>query len=226
MLAAFTLTARVCSAATFQYDSYTVTNEQTIHVLTPNDISGGMGQIVLHGTGGNSGQFLAAWCLDIYDFLTNSGTYTAGPLTTVGSGGSNPALSVTQIGEIGSLMLKGNAFINSNTNASAAAQLAIWLVEYGNSFTYSGVSSAVTTLAHQYITNVMVGGQWYCPTCTVTLLALRGDQNLGYGNPPGGGQGTTPLPAALPLFGTGLGALGLFSWRRKRKNGAMKNPRN
>jgi len=30
----------------------------------------------------------------------------------------------------------------------------------------------------------------------------------------------TPLPAALPLFATGLGALGLFGWRRKRKNGA------
>ena len=29
---------------------------------------------------------------------------------------------------------------------------------------------------------------------------------------------TTPLPAALPLFATGLGAMGLFGWRRKRKN--------
>jgi hypothetical protein len=28
---------------------------------------------------------------------------------------------------------------------------------------------------------------------------------------------TTPLPAALPLFATGLGALGLLGWRRKRK---------
>ena len=28
---------------------------------------------------------------------------------------------------------------------------------------------------------------------------------------------TTPLPGALPLFATGLGALGLLSWRRKRK---------
>jgi hypothetical protein len=27
----------------------------------------------------------------------------------------------------------------------------------------------------------------------------------------------TPLPAALPLFATGLGTLGLFGWRRKRK---------
>ncbi len=30
----------------------------------------------------------------------------------------------------------------------------------------------------------------------------------------------TPLPAALPLFATGLGALGLFGWRRKRKPSA------
>jgi hypothetical protein len=33
--------------------------------------------------------------------------------------------------------------------------------------------------------------------------------------------GTTPLPAALPLFASGLGALGLFGWRRKRKAVAL-----
>jgi len=32
--------------------------------------------------------------------------------------------------------------------------------------------------------------------------------------------GSTPLPATLPLFATGLGAMGLFGWRRKRKAGA------
>lgn len=31
---------------------------------------------------------------------------------------------------------------------------------------------------------------------------------------------TTPLPAALPLFATGLGALGLLGWRRSRKAAA------
>jgi hypothetical protein len=30
----------------------------------------------------------------------------------------------------------------------------------------------------------------------------------------------TPVPAALPLFATGLGALGLLGWRRKRKSTA------
>jgi hypothetical protein len=33
----------------------------------------------------------------------------------------------------------------------------------------------------------------------------------------GGGVSAVPLPAALPLFATGLGALGLLGWRRKRK---------
>jgi hypothetical protein len=32
---------------------------------------------------------------------------------------------------------------------------------------------------------------------------------------------TTPLPATLPLFGGGLGALGLLGWRRKRKAQAV-----
>jgi hypothetical protein len=31
---------------------------------------------------------------------------------------------------------------------------------------------------------------------------------------------TTPLPAAFPLFASGLGALGLLGWRRKRKGAA------
>ena len=33
----------------------------------------------------------------------------------------------------------------------------------------------------------------------------------------GNGISATPLPAALPLFATGLGAMGLLGWRRKRK---------
>src|SRR5262245_3234122 len=34
------------------------------------------------------------------------------------------------------------------------------------------------------------------------------------------GVSAVPLPAALPLFATGLGALGLLGWRRKRKASA------
>jgi hypothetical protein len=31
----------------------------------------------------------------------------------------------------------------------------------------------------------------------------------------------TPLPAALPLFATGLGALGLLAWRKTKKAAAL-----
>jgi hypothetical protein len=36
-----------------------------------------------------------------------------------------------------------------------------------------------------------------------------------------GTASTTPLPTALPLFATGLGAMGLFGWRRKRKTAVI-----
>ena len=35
------------------------------------------------------------------------------------------------------------------------------------------------------------------------------------------GVAATPLPAALPLFAGGLGALGLFGWRRKKKSATL-----
>ena len=32
-----------------------------------------------------------------------------------------------------------------------------------------------------------------------------------------GSVSVTPIPAALPLFATGIGAMGLIGWRRKRR---------
>jgi len=221
VLAGCSFEVRVAHATTFQYDSYSTINAQTINVLSPTVGYGEMGQLILNGAGPNSGQTLTAWCLDVSVYLTTSGTYTLGPLTTAGAGGSNPALTTGQISEIGSLMLNG---LSSDTNSSAATQLAIWMLEYGSEFSYSGVSSAVTALALTYESNVMPGGEWYCPNCTVTLLSSLGDQSLGYALLPTEGGGTlpaVPLPATLPLFATGLGALGLLGWRRKRKATAL-----
>jgi hypothetical protein len=49
----------------------------------------------------------------------------------------------------------------------------------------------------------------------MTDIFGSGGGNLGYQLL--SGTDTTPLPAALPLFASGLGALGLIGWRRKRK---------
>jgi len=48
-----------------------------------------------------------------------------------------------------------------------------------------------------------------------TLVA--GSSTLVLSVPPGLSLEPVPLPAALPLFGAGLGALGLLGWRRRRK---------
>jgi hypothetical protein len=61
---------------------------------------------------------------------------------------------------------------------------------------------------------ILVQDLWYCnSSCTFdpTGYDALAIDSIG---------ATTPLPAALPLFATGLGALGLFGWRRKRKNAA------
>jgi hypothetical protein len=47
----------------------------------------------------------------------------------------------------------------------------------------------------------------------VDNVVLSGDQIQHF-------PGDTPLPAALPLFASGLGALGVLGWRRKRKAAA------
>jgi hypothetical protein len=51
-------------------------------------------------------------------------------------------------------------------------------------------------------------------TFTVQGFDLRTDGSFTTG-------AETPLPATLPLFASGIGALGLFGWRRKRKNVAL-----
>ena len=50
-----------------------------------------------------------------------------------------------------------------------------------------------------------------------------GGEEVGYDNFTIGvpNAGTTPLPPALPLFASGLGALGLLGWRRKKKAAAL-----
>src|SRR5690348_7623573 len=132
----------IASAATFQYDGFDLANQQA-----------DAGQITLYGSGPNTGQSFIAWCMDIYDWLQYSGTFTVKPLTTAGApatAGTNPTLTQAQIGQIGALISYGNANINTNYNVSAAIQLAIWELEYGSSFTPDGFNSTVMALAATY----------------------------------------------------------------------------
>lgn len=201
--------ATSASASTFTYGTFSVANEQNIQITSPNNVFGGMGQITLHGSGANIGQTILAWCLDVTTFLAPSGSYTTAPLTTAGAGGSNPSLTTTQVGQIGSLISHGNAAIGSSTDASAAIQLAIWTTEYGSSFSYaaSSVSTAVKNLVTTYLANVASGGAWSSPVA-VTLLQQPGNQTLAFDPGTSGiGLTPTPLPSTLTMM---LGTFALF----------------
>jgi hypothetical protein len=64
--------------------------------------------------------------------------------------------------------------------------------------------------------------QGNCPDVASGFLGFdQASISNGGGTSPSGQWSETPLPAALPLFATGLGALGLLGWRRKRKAAAL-----
>jgi hypothetical protein len=57
-------------------------------------------------------------------------------------------------------------------------------------------------------------------TTLISLLGNSGSSYIGLDNVSVTFVSGTPLPAALPLFVTGLGVMGLFGWRRKRNAAA------
>jgi hypothetical protein len=196
-------------ATSFQYGTYTVVNEQVISISSPTMAAGGVGEIILEGSGANAGQTLLAWCLDIYTALKSAGTYNIGTLTAAGSGAPNPTLTNAQIGEIGALMLNGERLANSMLNSSAATQLAIWEVEYGSKFHFAGLNSGTVSLAQQYLNDA--NGVW--GPVQPTLLTGSNDQSLGVV--------PTPLPPTWSMLLAVLVGLGLWTGKeRLRSSGA------
>lgn len=81
----------------------------------------------------------------------------------------------------------------------------------------SGVPNTITLADGSVIEIDFQGGKSIILNNSITTQAYITVESLG---PEGGPAVATPLPAALPLFVSGLGALGLFGWRRKRKTQA------
>jgi hypothetical protein len=98
-------------------------------------------------------------------------------------------------------------WLNSGTQmiiASDLVQLNATGLVPGSHPNFSTSGSAIT---FGFVTENFSGGSTYSITA--------GYDNFEVGNLPT--TGATPLPAALPLFATGIGGLGLLGWRRKRK---------
>src|SRR5262249_43537345 len=90
--------------------------------------------------------------------------------------------------------------VGANGNANAVSSMT-------NDFALNitGFPSSPTIATPFLLTQAGFNDVWQSETVTISVTERAA---------------TTPLPTALPLFATGLGALGLLGWRRKRKAAA------
>ena len=136
-------------------------------------------------------------------------------------------------GFIGSFTLTGPNFQFANGGQTLSTDTTNWFGTYNNSNSDTSASQswvtpnggvAEMTYVSGWGTPLASGALWIwpsdpssssaglsCGTCTVDLQTV-----ITYT-----GVSATPLPAALPLFASGLGAMGLLGWRRKRKAAAL-----
>jgi hypothetical protein len=217
--ALFALTAMLgvdpSRATTLTYNGYSVVNEQNVTITGLNghtidggsSITGGAGEIVLHGTNGID---FDVFCVDIFDWLQNSGTFTYTDNTSYDAKGgtSSPGgLTNAQLGEIGGLIAYYRAHeSNGDSDLSAATQVAIWQTEYGTSdyrfSTSAGVAADMTNLLAM---DLPADGAW---------VALVSDPG---GVPDNQTQALlAPEPAAFALFASALAFLCLCSLLRRR----------
>jgi hypothetical protein len=133
-------------------------------------------------------------------------------------------------GFIGSFTLTGPNFQFANGGQTLSTDTTNWSGTYNNgnsdptaSQSWVTPTGGVAQMTYPWTTPGVIasGALWIwpsdsssaglsCGNCTVDLQTV-----ITYT-----GVSATPLPAALPLFASGLGAMGLLGWRRKRKNPA------
>jgi hypothetical protein len=176
--------------------------------------------------GGNTVNFSAVYCVDLYDEITTNSTYNNTSFSTNGVVNGN---TVHHDSDIAWLLLNINP---TNTTQSEGLQAAIWAEEYGNDFSVfnssgqSGIISAETAdlnllqnaINHNQVSSSLVGDVlWITPPSTSEgwgwdreTTDRQGLVGLVNDPPP-----AVPEPATLSLFGTGiLGIAGLVRRRR------------
>lgn len=70
-----------------------------------------------------------------------------------------------------------------------------------------------SNIAYAFFEDIYQGGDKDFDDMVVRIQACGGTTGISCPN----NQGSTPIPAALPLFGSGLGALGLLGWRKRKR---------
>jgi len=181
---------------------------------------------------------LLAALMTVAAMLSSSPTYATTYYfeftNTLGTTGGEIAGTVTGelVGSVsGSTFTATEVFIDSYPSGLnlGTSQLSGTPESTSNTFGLDGSGNIIASEADFYSENVTggTGGNDLClngcssPYNTELRNVYAGlfvatNEAVTYSNTPF----ATPIPAALPLFATGLGAMGLLGWRRKRKNAA------
>jgi hypothetical protein len=96
-----------------------------------------------------------------------------------------------------------NSFIVSNFNTFTYVNF-----EFVSPLTSPGTDDLILSIGTDY-------ASYECNMCGTVRDIVSGEAVSG------DNIGTTPLPTTIPLFATGLGAFGLFGWRKKRKSSGV-----
>jgi hypothetical protein len=199
-------------AGSLTYDQYTFTGLGSIHITSPNDITGGAGPITLYEKG--VVVVADAWCLDVDNFLAGGATVGTLPFTLTNADSGLPGvptnLSATQLGVIGWLVDIGDH--TSDATLQGAVQVAIWSEEYGNAFTYDPISGAFTTDVANDLSTAQADytGHGLAPLSLTLLVPGAGasSQTLVFGS-------AIPEPSTWAMMGVGFALMGLFGWRKR-----------
>jgi hypothetical protein len=169
--------------------------------------------------------------ITISDLTPPAGTYTtsmsvtgsftvASPLGDNFSGNASPTSFSFSDGR--STITNSNATsAQFNLQTDASGSITGWDIIL---FIIPSLDLTGTQSHHIETTNALGGDSAFIDECVADngseCTSTNADSASSAGAPPGTWV-VTPLPAALPLFATGLGGLGLLSWRRKRKEQAV-----
>ena len=145
---------------------------------------------------------------------TSAGTPTCGPFgngNPLNGNGSDPVnslgyLTLDTTSSVGLLTLTETTGVTSGTFSFTTAGYQDFVLGF-----QGGTANTNPDYFSFYLPSDVTSGSWAINSTNGKTLSL----GLLYGHTAAAGE--TPLPSALPLFATGLGALGLLGWRRKRK---------
>jgi hypothetical protein len=147
---------------------------------------------------------------DLY-LSDNFGDFVNLDLTTHQLAGPLPSGGALVTNITGNANINGTAYIASGPTSFNGADNLLYSTSpfvdsHGISFDLTSILVSADPPYNNYSGGLTCnGGVTGCPTFSPTNMQLS----------------QTPLPAALPLFATGLGVMGLFGWRRKRKAAAV-----